>query len=173
MPTSLNKVQQKARKIRFILLDVDGVLTDGRIYYGTQGGEDVELKAFHAHDGFGISRAVKVGIPVGFITGRRSETVERRARELGVKDLFQGAENKLEAYERAKRRHRLKDEEIAYMGDDIPDLEVLHRVGLSGTTNAALSEVKRAVDFISTLGGGEGAVRQFIDLILLAQRKIG
>lgn len=166
------KILSKARRIRLVILDVDGVLTEGSIIYGMSGREDFEVKVFNAHDGFGICRAIRSGLPVCIISGRESRIVERRAEELGVKDLFQGFEEKLPAYERIKRRYRLKDDEIAYMGDDVPDIALLKKVGLSAATKNALPEVKRSVDYISKLGGGQGAAREFIDLILHAQRKI-
>ena len=168
MPSQLLK---KAQKIKLIILDVDGVLTDGNITYGTGKDGDTEIKTFHAHDGFGISRAISLGIPVAVITGRRSRIVERRVKELGIRDLFQGSEDKLPAFKKLKRRYRVTDEEVAYMGDDVPDLILLNRVGLSAATRSAVPEVKLSVDHVSSLGGGQGAVREFVDLILRAQKK--
>ena len=172
MPLTKKEVLRNARKIKLVILDADGVLTDGSIFYGLSREGDFELKAFHAHDGFGISRSIQLGLPVSIITGRRSAIVERRAKELGIRELYQGSDNKRPAYEKAKRRHRLRDEEIAYMGDDLLDLVLLKRVGLSAAAGSALPEVKRAVHYVSSLNGGEGAVREFIDLILRAQKKI-
>jgi 3-deoxy-D-manno-octulosonate 8-phosphate phosphatase (KDO 8-P phosphatase) len=163
---------EKARKIKLIIFDVDGVLTDGGITYGSEGDREIETKTFHAHDGFGISRAIKSGISIAFITGRRSIVVERRARELGVSALFQGSEDKLPPYRKLKRRYSVTDKEVACMGDDVPDLVVLNRVGLSAAPRSALPEVKQAVDYVSRLDGGQGAVREFIDLILQSQNKI-
>ncbi|MEK6570327.1 MAG: HAD hydrolase family protein [Bacteroidota bacterium] len=167
-----NGLLKKAQKIRLIILDADGVLSDGNIIYGALGRTELELKAFNAHDGFGISRAIELGVPVAIITGRRSQIVSRRARELGIKDVFQGSEDKLPSYDKLKLRYKLGDEEIAYMGDDVPDLILLKKVGLSATTKSAVPEVKRSVDYVSMLGGGQGAVREFIDLILRTQKKI-
>lgn len=164
--------REKAQKIKLIILDVDGVLTDGSICYGTEGKREFEMKVFHARDGFGTSRAVRLGIPVAFITGRRSRIVERRAKELGIKNLFQVSEDKLPAYKRLKRRYRLTDEQIAYMGDDVPDLELLKLVGLSAAPKSAVRQVRQSVDHVSSLDGGKGAVREFVDLILRAQKKI-
>ena len=172
MPLKKRDLLKIARKIKMVILDTDGVLTDASIVYGNSERRNFEFKAFNAHDGFGISRAINAGLPVCIITGRRSRLVERRARELGIRELHQGSDNKLPAYERIKRRHRLGDEEIAYMGDDILDLVLLKRVGLSAAPRNAVPEVKHSVDYVSTLGGGQGAVREFIDLILRAQRKI-
>jgi 3-deoxy-D-manno-octulosonate 8-phosphate phosphatase (KDO 8-P phosphatase) len=170
MPSQLLK---KAQRIKLIILDVDGVLSDGSISYGTDASRDLETKSFHVHDGFGISRAIKLGIPVAVISGRRSRIMERRSKELGIKDVDQGSEDKLPAYKRLKRRYRVSNEEVAYMGDDVPDLVVLSRAGLSAATKSAVPEVRQSVDYVSSLGGGQGAVREFIDLILRAQKKIG
>jgi 3-deoxy-D-manno-octulosonate 8-phosphate phosphatase (KDO 8-P phosphatase) len=163
---------QKARRIKLIILDADGVLTDGSIQYGANGNRVFEVKAFSAHDGLGIFRAIKFGIPVAVISGRRSRILQWRAKELGIKDLFQGEEDKLSAYKRLKRKFRLVDEEIACMGDDVPDLVLLNRVGLSAAPKGAVLEVRRSVDYVSSLGGGQGAVREFVDLILRAQKKV-
>ncbi len=165
-------IVKRAKKIKLVILDADGVLTDGSIIYGTSRKANFELRIFNAHDGFGIHRAIQRGLPVCIITGRHSTILERRARELGISELYQGAENKLPAYEKAKRRHRLKDDEIAYMGDDVLDLVILECVGLSAATQSAMPEVKRSVHYVSSLEGGKGAVREFIDLILRAQRMI-
>lgn len=162
----------KAQKIKLIILDADGVLTEGRIVYGTSRGTEMELMSFHVHDGFGIVRAIGLGMPIVIISGRRSRILERRAKELGIREMYQGSKNKLHPYESVKKRHGLRDEEIAYMGDDIPDLVLLKLVGLSAAAGSAVPEVKRAVDYVSSLNGGEGAVREFIDLILRAQKKI-
>jgi 3-deoxy-D-manno-octulosonate 8-phosphate phosphatase (KDO 8-P phosphatase) len=162
----------KAKKIKLIILDADGVLTDGSIQYGASGNRVFEVKAFSAHDGLGISRAIKFGIPVAVISGRRSRILQWRAKELGIRDLFQGEEDKHSAYRRLKRQFRLDDEEIACMGDDLPDSVLLNRVGLSAAPKSAVPEVQRSVDYVSSLGGGHGAVRDFIDLILRAQKKI-
>jgi 3-deoxy-D-manno-octulosonate 8-phosphate phosphatase (KDO 8-P phosphatase) len=163
---------EKAKRIKLIILDVDGVLTDGTITYGIDRERDIELKTFHAHDGFGISRAISLGIPVAVITGRRSRIVERRAKELGIKDTFQGSEVKLPAYMKLKRRYRVADKKVAYMGDDVLDLALVKRVGLSAATKDAVPEVRQSVDYVSSLDGGRGAAREFIDLILRAQKKI-
>jgi 3-deoxy-D-manno-octulosonate 8-phosphate phosphatase (KDO 8-P phosphatase) len=113
-----------------------------------------------------------LGIPVAVITGRRSRIVQRRAKELGIKDVFEGSEDKLPAYMKLKRRHRVTNEQVACLGDDVPDLALLNRVGLSAATKGAIPEVRRSVDYVSSLDGGHGAAREFIDLILRAQKKI-
>ncbi len=154
------------RKISILLLDVDGVLTDGRIYYGDNG---TEHKAFDAHDGYGITRAMEHGLKIGFITGRQSSIVERRARELGVTDVFQNSVNKVAAFEQVKSKYKIDDDEAAYMGDDLFDLPLLKKVGLSIAPKNAVEEVKDSVDFVTKAKGGRGAVREAIDMILEAQ----
>ncbi len=158
----------KLKKIKAILLDVDGVLTDGAIIYGVDG---LELKVFDSQDGFGIVNAIKQGIRVGIITARKSEVVERRAAELGVVDLFQGSIDKLTPYEKFKKAYSLEDGEIAYVGDDILDLPLLQRVGFSAAPSNAVRDVKMKVDYVAKVRGGHGAVREVIDLILKSQKK--
>jgi len=161
-------MEDKINKIKLILMDVDGVLTDGGIILGTQG---IEVKIFNVQDGAGITMARRVGLKVGILTGRTSEAVSRRAEELHFDIVSQGHFNKLNAYTQIKKQTRLADEEIAYIGDDILDLPVLRQVGYSVAVNNARSEVKQAVDYITSASGGKGAVREVIDLILKAQNK--
>ncbi len=158
----------KLKKIKAILLDVDGVLTDGAIIYGIDG---IELKVFDSQDGFGIVNAIKQGIRVGIITARKSDVVERRAAELGIEDLFQGSIDKLTPYEKVKTSYSLHDSEVAYVGDDLLDLPLLQRVGFSAAPANAVRDVKMKVDYVSKERGGHGAVRDIIDLILKAQKK--
>ncbi len=159
---------QKLKRIRAVLLDVDGVLTSGAIIYGLDG---LELKVFDSQDGFGIVNAIKQGIRVGIITARRSEVVERRAADLGIVDLFQGSIDKLTPYETVKNTYSLTDAEIAYIGDDLLDLPLLQRVGFSAAPANAVRDVKMKVDYVAKVNGGHGAVREVIDLILKAQKK--
>jgi 3-deoxy-D-manno-octulosonate 8-phosphate phosphatase (KDO 8-P phosphatase) len=154
------------RSITFLLLDVDGVLTDGRVTYSDDGRE---TKSFHVRDGFGIVALRAHGCRVGIITGRTSEVVSRRARELGLDEVVQGAQDKRKVYEAIKQRHGLTDREIAYIGDDEPDLEVLGCVGFSAAPADAHGSVKKAVMYVCSRKGGEGAVREVTDLILGAQ----
>jgi 3-deoxy-D-manno-octulosonate 8-phosphate phosphatase (KDO 8-P phosphatase) len=172
MKLTQRAIVNKARKVKLVILDADGVLTDGTIIYGRSRTGDFELARFDVHDGFGIRRAIKKGLPISIITGRDSSLFERRARDLGISEVYLDAENKLPAYEKVKRRHKLNDEEIASMGDDVLDLVILERVGLSGATRTAVPEVKKSVHFVSKLDGGRGAVREFLDFILRAQGKI-
>ncbi|NOY05340.1 MAG: HAD hydrolase family protein [Chlorobi bacterium] len=158
--------QKKLREIRAIFLDVDGVLTDGSIVYTSDG---AELKAFHVQDGLGIRLAMEKGLRVGLITGRSSEVVERRARELGITDLYQGSLDKASVLDEIEAVYDLTDEQVAYMGDDILDLPVLRRVGFSAAPANAHPAVLQAVDFVTQKTGGNGAVREMIDYILSAR----
>ena len=146
-----------------LLLDVDGVLTDGRIVY-TSGG--TELKFFDAHDGYGFTKALKAGLFIGIISGRSSPMVAKRAKEFSIKEVYQDVENKILVYNALKKKYKLSDEQIAYIGDDIPDLEILCIVGFSACPFDAIEEVKENVDFVASREGGRGAVREVIDIIL-------
>ncbi|NLC70251.1 MAG: HAD-IIIA family hydrolase [Desulfuromonadaceae bacterium] len=150
-------------RIKLVLFDVDGVLTDGRIYIDNNG---VESKAFDVKDGHGLKLLQRAGFRVGLITGRQSRVVEHRAEELGIGLIFQGVTEKLPVFERIARELHLEDEEIAYMGDDLVDLPVLRRAGISATVADACEEVKPEVDFVASRAGGRGAVREFCELLL-------
>jgi len=151
------------QKIRLILLDVDGVLTDGRIAM-LPGGE--EIKFFSVYDGLAIRLAMKVGWEVGFLSGRTSEEVAARARELGIKIVVQGSRDKVVDFEKILKDRNLKASEVAYMGDDLPDLPLLKRVGFSAAPGNAVESVKSAVHFVTREKGGSGAVREVVDLML-------
>lgn len=153
----------KLAAIRLLLLDVDGVLTDGRITYDNQGNE---LKSFDVKDGHGLKLLQRAGIEVGIITGRRSDLVARRAAELGIDILYQGALRKLDPYLEILEKTALQDAQIAYMGDDLIDLPLLRRVGFSATVSDAHPEVLPLVDYVSKRPGGRGAVREVCDLLL-------
>ena len=161
-------VRKKAAKIKLLLLDVDGVLTDGRIIIDDRG---VETKHFHVRDGQGISLLMRSGIEVGFITGRSSNAVRHRARDLGVRLVYQGVSNKLDCYHRIKQKTGLEDDNIAYMGDDMVDLPILSQVGLAVAVADGWGELSRVVDYITAARGGQGAVREVAELLLQAQRK--
>jgi 3-deoxy-D-manno-octulosonate 8-phosphate phosphatase (KDO 8-P phosphatase) len=161
-------LNERINKIKLLLLDVDGVLTDGSIILV---GANEEIKTFHIHDGLGIKLAQANGIEVGIITGRSSAAVMRRCAELEIKIVHEGKQNKLEAYEQIKQQLQLPDEEIAYIGDDLPDLPILKRVGLGCAVNDAREEVKSAAAIITSRPGGKGAVREVIELILKNQGK--
>ena len=149
--------------IKLVLLDVDGTLTDGGIYRGNNG---EELKRFNVKDGYAIVNAQKLSIEFGIITGRKSELVEIRAKELKIKYLYQGISEKTVILEEIMKKDSLSKEEIAYMGDDLNDLLIMKQVGLSGTPKDAVDEVIQVADFVSKKNGGSGAVREFIEYIL-------
>jgi 3-deoxy-D-manno-octulosonate 8-phosphate phosphatase (KDO 8-P phosphatase) len=153
------------RRIRLLLLDVDGVMTDGGLYYT---GKGEEVKKFNVKDGYGIIKLRRFGIPVGIITGRVSRIIERRAEELGITELHQNLHDKLDEYKRIKKRFGLMDNEIAYIGDDEPDLPVLKRAGFSAAPADAVSSVLKAVQYTCKHNGGHGAVREVIDMIVSA-----
>lgn len=159
-------VQKKAAKIRLILLDVDGVLTDGGIIIDERG---VETKRFDVRDGQGIAWLIRCGIKVGFITGRHSNIVRRRAKELGVAIVYQGVKDKVHTYDRIKRQTGLADEQIAYVGDDISDLPLLRKVGLAITVRDSWSGLKPRVDYVTKRDGGRGAVREISEFVLQVQ----
>ncbi len=164
----LETLEKKAEKITFLLLDVDGILSDGKIILDSTGNE---LKAFHIHDGHGIYLLKKAGIEVGIISGRGSRAVEHRARELNITEVHQDIKDKVKVYEKIAAIYNLPDENVAFMGDDLIDLPLLCRVGFSVTAADAISEVKDKVDMITEKKGGEGAVREVIDFILKAKSR--
>ncbi len=150
-------------------MDVDGVLTDGEIIYSSEG---EEIKKFNVQDGMGITLARMAGLKTGIITGRISEMVKRRAEELKFDVVSQGSFNKLPQYEQIKRQFDLADEEIAYIGDDILDMSILKKVGFSAAVANARDEVKAICDYVTVAKGGQGAVREVIDKILIRQDKL-
>ncbi len=155
------------KHIRLLLLDVDGVMTDGGLYFSNSGDE---FKRFNSTDGYGITKLQQAGIKVGIITGRSSKIVKRRAKELKITEVYQNFQNKTDAYESIKKKLELTDTNIAYIGDDEFDLAVLECVGFSAAPADAMPVVKKQVHYVCTHGGGNGAVREVIDLILKNQR---
>ncbi len=158
-------MQSKLAKIKLLLLDVDGVLTNGQIIYDNQGNE---LKAFDVKDGHGLKLLQRAGIKVGIITGRSSDVVKLRAKELGIEIIYQGALRKLDPYLEILSEQGLTDEQVAYVGDDIIDLPILRRVGFSATVADAVPDMSPLVDYVATRPGGRGAVREICDLLLRA-----
>ncbi len=156
----------KAAKIRLILLDVDGVLTDGAVVIY---GDGTESKRFHIRDGIALVWAQRAGITVGLLSARNSPTTAQRAAQLGITLVHQGVSSKIDTYDQIVGDMVLNDKEVAYMGDDIVDLSVLKRVGFAGVPANAVAEAKACADFVSTQDGGEGAVREMVELILRAQ----
>jgi len=161
-------VRSKAKKIRLLLLDVDGVLTDGRIIIDDRG---VESKEFHVRDGQGIALLKRAGIDVGFITGRSSKVVRHRAKDLGVTLVYQGVTDKLVCYAAIKRQRKLTDDQIAYVGDDLLDRPVLLQVGLAIAVADGWPELHAVIDYKTKAWGGQGAVREVAELLLKAQGK--
>lgn len=164
------KIRRKAQRIKLLLLDVDGVLSDGRIVVDNEG---EEMKYFDARDGHGIRLLARAGIEVGLLTGRYSRVVSHRARDLGIRMVYQKVFNKVDVYQKIKRRKRLTDLEVAYVGDDIVDLPVLRRVGLSIAVRDAWEGLKYKVDYVTEQKGGRGAVREVVEMLLHAQGKWG
>ncbi len=159
-------VRKKARKIKVLLLDVDGVLTDGAITMNDRG---EEMKSFNVRDGQGIKLLQEGGVEVGLISGRFSKVVTYRARELGIRIVYQGVRNKLEGYEKIKARKGYKNPAVAYIGDDLMDLPLLRTVGLAITIGDGWEELKSRVDYVTAHKGGQGAVREVAELLLRAQ----
>jgi len=159
-------VLARAEPVALLLLDVDGVLTDGSLIYSENG---VESKTFNTQDGLGIRLAQKGGVEVGIITARTSEMVRKRGEELDMKYICQGARNKLEAFKEISGQAGIKPYQVCYMGDDLIDLALLSRVGLAACPANAVDEVKQACHYISDRAGGSGAVRQTCELILRAK----
>lgn len=149
--------------IRLVVFDVDGVFTDGRFYLSDDG---VESKSFHTQDGYGIRQLLGAGIAVAIISGRRSGAVEKRMQELGVRHVFQGCKDKVRVFEELLTQLDLREENSAYVGDDIPDLHMLRSVALPIAVSNAVAEVKNACTYITTAPGGRGAVREVCNLIL-------
>jgi 3-deoxy-D-manno-octulosonate 8-phosphate phosphatase (KDO 8-P phosphatase) len=160
------QLEERARKIKLLLMDCDGVLTDGRLYFGRTG---EELKVFHARDGQGLVNWHAAGFKSGIISGRNSPIVEMRAKQLGVEFVFQGRKEKVSAFHELIAAAGVTAEETAFIGDDTPDAKVFPFVGLAVAVADALDEVKAAAHHVTKLAGGRGAVREVIDLIIDAK----
>lgn len=160
------EIIKRAKKVKLLLMDCDGVLTDGRLYYSERG---EELKVFHVHDGQGLISWHQAGFQSGVITGRTSKMLEKRANELGIKFLRQGSKDKLKDFRSVLEKISVSKDEVAYIGDDITDLVLLQSVGFSIAVANAVEEISSKVDYITKLNGGFGAVREVIDLLMLAK----
>lgn len=156
----------RIKKLKLLAFDVDGVLTDGSVYYDSNGNE---IKKFNTKDGYGIEMATKSGLTVALISGRKSKCVSIRAKELGIKYVYQGVINKKEVINKLIKKLFLKKEEVSFMGDDIPDLQLKENVAIFVSCNDSIEEVKRNADFITSKCGGCGAVREWIDIVLSLQ----
>ena len=163
-------VKKRAAKIKVVLMDVDGTITDGSVTLLSQpDGSALEIKTFDAHDGQGISLARKAGLRMGVITGRESAALRRRMKELSVEFVYEKQPHKIAAYEEILKRAGVAEDEVAYLGDDLPDLTVMRRVGLAVAVGNAAREVKHAAHFTTVRSGGKGAARELVELILKAK----
>lgn len=163
-----DEIIERAKKIKLLLMDCDGVLTDGRLYYNESG---EALKVFHVRDGYGLVIWHKAGLRSGIISGRSLALTETRARELGIEFLRQKSENKLEDYREILDSAQVSSEETAFIGDDVPDIVLMSRVGLAVAVADAVTQTKEAAHLITLQNGGHGAVREVIDLILQVRAK--
>ena len=156
----------RARALEWLLPDVDGVMTDGRLYYT---GEGETIKVFHVRDGLGIKLAQRAGLKVGILSGRRSPALARRARDLELDTLIQGRDDKETAFEEFLGVWRTTPDRVAYVGDDLQDLPVIERVALSFAPADAVEAVRQRVDRVLSARGGQGAVRELVELLLAAR----
>ncbi len=159
---------EKAKKVRLLILDVDGVMTNGELLYSSN---EEEFKAFNARDGLGIKMVIREGIKVAIISGRRSRAVDRRADDLGIDDVYQGVSDKVAVFEGIAKRHAIASEEAGFIGDDLAEIPLLLKVGFAVGVADAVEEVKERVDFVTTHSGGNGAVREICELLLKSQGK--
>ncbi|MDD5496076.1 MAG: HAD-IIIA family hydrolase [Candidatus Omnitrophica bacterium] len=162
------EVTARAKKVKFLILDIDGVMTDGRIIYSIYGDE---LKFFDVQDGFGITLLNAAGIKSVIITAKKSKVVRARARDMNIAKTYQGFSDKLIPYEDMLKKFNASPDEICFMGDDLVDLPVLKRVGFGVAVSNAVEEVKKNAHYVTTASGGRGAVREVCDLILKTQGK--
>lgn len=160
--------RKKLKSIKLLMLDVDGVLTDGKIIYNDRG---EEIKAFNVRDGHGLKLLMRAGIEIALITGRKSKVVLHRARDLGIKKVYQRVTNKIEIYEKILKEKKLKDINVGFVGDDLVDIPVLKRVGFPAAVGDAIPEVREVADYVASKKGGEGAVREICELLLKGQNK--
>ena len=160
------EVLAKARTVKLLICDVDGVMTDGGLFFGDNG---LEYKAFHSRDGLGIKMLQRSGIPLAVITARTSDVVKHRMKNLNIDLVFQGQQNKVQAFEALCQTQNLTAEQIAYVGDDLVDMPVMKRVGLSIAVADAHDLVRQHAHWITRHGGGHGAVRDVCELLMEAQ----
>ncbi|MBE9547097.1 MAG: HAD-IIIA family hydrolase [Proteobacteria bacterium] len=163
-------MRKKIEQIKVLILDVDGVLTDGRIIIDDLGNE---TKNFNVRDGHGLKLLMRYGVDVILLTGRSSKVVEHRAEELGINEVYQGAKDKVKVLEGVLRERGISGNKIAFIGDDIVDVPVFRKVGFSVAVPDAAVDAKKAADYITEKGGGRGAVREICEIILRAQGKWG
>jgi 3-deoxy-D-manno-octulosonate 8-phosphate phosphatase (KDO 8-P phosphatase) len=159
-------IQTKAAHIKLLLFDVDGVLTDGKILLHPDG---TESKQFDIKDGTGLVWAQRAGLKVGMLSARSSAATAQRAAQLGITIVHQGVPSKANAYDEILRQHGFSDADVGYMGDDVLDLPVIARVGLSAAPSDAVEEVRARADYVTRAAGGDGAAREFVELVLKSQ----
>ena len=159
-------MEEKGKKIRLLVLDVDGVMTDGGINIDEHG---KETKRFHVRDGLGLKMLMSAGIDVVIISGRKSEAVEQRAKDLGIREVYQGVKDKGPLLRELIQRKKLRRKQVCCMGDDLPDIPMFNQAGFSIAVADAVREARDAADFITINRGGNGAVREVCELILKAQ----
>jgi 3-deoxy-D-manno-octulosonate 8-phosphate phosphatase (KDO 8-P phosphatase) len=165
-------IRRRASRIRLLLMDVDGTLTDARVNLVSQAdGTALEMKSFNAQDGLGLTLAAQGGIRTGVMTGRESPAMRRRAKESRIEFVYENCAVKLPAFEELLRKTGCTEEEVAYVGDDLPDLPVMRRVGWAVSVANGVAEVQRAAHYVTQRKGGDGAVREVIEIILKAQGK--
>jgi 3-deoxy-D-manno-octulosonate 8-phosphate phosphatase (KDO 8-P phosphatase) len=162
----MQAVLEKAKKLKLLILDVDGVLTDGKLFFDNEGNE---YKAFHSRDGHGIKLLRQTGVEVAVISGRKSNSVALRMKNLGIEYVYQGHENKIAAFNEIIEKLQITPDQAAHVGDDLLDLPIMTRVGLAIAVDDANFAVKQHADWCTTLPGGHGAVREVCDLIMQAQ----
>lgn len=162
----MQEIIEQAKQLKLLILDVDGVLTDGKLFFDEQG---KEYKSFHARDGHGLKLLQQTGVAVAVISGRKSTSVALRMQSLGIEHVYQGHEHKLAAFNELLQKVGCLTEQVAYVGDDLLDLPVMTRVGLPIAVNDAVPEVKAFAKWHTELPGGHGAVREVCDLIMQAQ----
>ena len=160
-----NEVLLRARDVRLMIFDVDGVLTDGTLWYGPRG---EELKAFSAHDGHGIKLLAAAGVAIALLSGRRSKAVAIRARELGIRKVFQGVDDKLAVFRKLVKSENLKPAATGFMGDELVDLPVLEQCGFACAPREATEAVRARVHYVTEAPAGRGAVRELCDLLVRA-----
>lgn len=163
----MSEILEKAKKIKLLAFDVDGVMTDGSITYDENG---IEYKTFNAKDGHGLAKMAKNGFITAIITGRRNGTVDCRAADLCVTEVFQGVKNKLPILEGIMQKYELDFSQVAYMGDDEPDICILEKVSIAACPSDAVQKVQNVCNFKASRSGGKGAVRELCDFIFDAQQ---
>lgn len=160
--------EKRAQKVKIFVFDVDGTLTDGKIYISNEG---EFCKAFNAKDGLAIALAVRIGYKAVIITGRKSAIVEKRAAELGITEVYQGVKDKLSVLETLCQKMQFTFDDIAYVGDDLNDLNAMSKVGFACAPNDAATEIKDAAHFVASKNAGSGAVREIIEFVVKSQDK--